>query len=56
MTNSIPFYVIADGAITALRRFRQRREQKRAEFALRFLSHRQLSDVGLNCSDIIVPG
>tara|TARA_B100000315_G_scaffold256212_1_gene301596 strand:+ start:2253 stop:2423 length:171 start_codon:yes stop_codon:yes gene_type:complete len=56
MTNSTIFKVIADTVTAALRRFKQRRELKRAEFALRFLSNRQLADIGLNRSHVALPG
>jgi uncharacterized protein YjiS (DUF1127 family) len=56
MTNPTLFKVITDTIIASLRRFKQRREQKQAAFALRYLSNRQLCDVGLNRCYIALPG
>ncbi|MBT3915243.1 MAG: DUF1127 domain-containing protein [Rhodospirillaceae bacterium] len=56
MTNSTLFKVITNHIIASLRRVKQRRELKQAAFALRYLSNRQLTDVGLNRCYIALPG
>ena len=56
MTISTLPQVIVGSVTASLRCFKKQREQKQAEFALRFLSLRQLSDIGLKRSHMAMPG